>query len=262
MHNRTGMELRAGTSGFAYAEWKGSFYPEALASREMLPFYASKLPAVEINNTFYRLPRASVLEAWASQVPEDFRFSIKASRRITHFKRLVDTDSETGFLLESCAALGPKLGALLFQLPPNLPLDRDRLERFLELIPNGTPAAFELRHPSWATDAVDALLAARGCTRVIGDDDESESPGDSLPHAAGWGYLRLRRSAYDRAALAGWVQRISSQPWSRALVFFKHEDAGAGPALAAQFLEIAGRAGERRPAASRPPARKRVRRSS
>jgi uncharacterized protein YecE (DUF72 family) len=255
------MDLLAGTSGYAYAEWKGSFYPEGLAAREMLAWYASRLPAVEINNTFYRLPRASVLAGWAVQVPESFRFSIKASRRITHFKRLVDTESETGFLLESCAALGPRLGAILFQLPPNLPLDLARLERFLELVPPGTPAAFELRHPSWGAGEVDALLAARGCTRVTSDDDESGSPA-ALAQAAGWGYLRLRRSACDRAALAGWAQRIAAQDWSHALVFFKHEDAGAGPALAAQFLETAGRGAERKPPAARAPARRRERKSS
>jgi uncharacterized protein YecE (DUF72 family) len=255
------MDLLAGTSGYAYAEWKGPFYPEELASRELLAYYASRLPAVEINNTFYRLPRASVLQGWAAQVPDDFRFSIKASRRITHFKRLVDTDSETGFLLESCAALGAKLGAILFQLPPNLPLDLARLERFLALIPAATPAAFELRHPSWAAAEVDALLAARGCTRVTSDtDDDADTPG--LAETAGWGYLRLRRSAYDRAALSSWAQRIAAQRWSGALIFFKHEDAGAGPALAEQFLEIAGRRGERKPAASRAPARERKRRSS
>jgi uncharacterized protein YecE (DUF72 family) len=234
------MEMLAGTSGYAYAEWKGSFYPEELAAREMLGFYAGKLPAVEINNTFYRLPKASVLESWAAQVPDDFRFAIKASRRITHFKRLVDAESETGFLLESCRVLGSRLGALLFQLPPNLPLDLARLERFLALLPAGTPAAFELRHPSWQDAGVDELLAARGCARVASDtDDEEAAP--ALASGTSWGYLRLRRTRYDRAALAGWAQRIGAQPWERALVFFKHEDAGAGPALAAQFLEISGR---------------------
>jgi uncharacterized protein YecE (DUF72 family) len=251
------MQLLAGTSGYAYAEWKGSFYPEALPAREMLAFYADSLPAVEINNTFYRLPKKSVLAGWAVQVPDDFRFAIKASRRITHFKRLVDTESETGFLLESCAALGAKLGALLFQLPPDLPLDLGRLERFLALLPAGTPAAFELRHPSWQIAAVDQLLAARGCTRVTSDSEEDDGSA-ALACGMGWGYLRLRRSSYDRAALAGWTQRISAQGWERALVFFKHEDAGAGPALAAQFLELSGRARDRRPAAARTPARDRA----
>ena len=252
------MELLAGTSGYAYAEWKGSFYPEALAAREMLAFYAGRLPAVEINNTFYRLPKASVLEGWAAQVPDDFRFAIKASRRITHFGRLKGIEDETAFLLQSCAALGDKLGALLFQLPPNLPLDVARLERFLALLPVGTPAAFELRHPGWRVPEVQTLLAARGCTLVASESDEDEAPPE-LMAGASWGYLRLRRTSYDRAALASWAQRIAAQSWQRALVFFKHEDAGAGPALAAQFLELSGRAQDRKPAAPRTPLRERAR---
>src|SRR5262245_12322551 len=207
------MEIAAGTSGFAYAEWKGSFYPPALPAREMLAFYAAELPAVEINNSFYRLPKASVLAGWAAQVPEDFRFSIKASRRITHFKRLKDVESETAFLLESCAVLGARLGALLFQLPPNLALDLERFENFLALLPEGTPGAFELKHPSWNLAEVDARLAARGCTRVAVDSDEAEPP--PLASDARWGYLRLRRTAYDDADLAGWVQRVRAQRWDR-----------------------------------------------
>jgi uncharacterized protein YecE (DUF72 family) len=254
------MELVAGTSGYAYAEWKGSFYPHDLPAREMLGFYAGQLPAVEINNSFYRMPRASVLESWAAQVPDDFRFSIKASRRITHFKRLKDVAEETEFLLQSCAVLGARLGAILFQMPPNLGIDLARLESFLALLPRGTPGAFELRHPSWRAPDVDARLAARGCTRVIVDSDDDPAP-DSLPSGASWGYLRLRRTSYDRGALASWAQRIAGAGFERALVFFKHEDAGAGPALAAQFLELAGRTRERRPAAMRaaPPERKRER---
>jgi uncharacterized protein YecE (DUF72 family) len=252
------MQLLAGTSGFAYAEWKGSFYPEELPAREMLAHYAAKLPAVEINNTFYRLPKASVLEGWAAQVPGDFRFSIKASRRITHFGRLAGVESETAYLLETCAKLGPRLGALLFQLPPNLPADLPRLERFLELLPAGTPAAFELRHPSWHTPEIEAVLAARACTLVTADTDDDETPAE-LARGASWGYLRLRRTAYDRAALAGWAQRIAAQGWERALVFFKHEDEGTGPALAAQFLEMAGRVDERKQTAAPPRAARRKR---
>jgi uncharacterized protein YecE (DUF72 family) len=223
----------------------------------MLRFYAGELPAVEINNTFYRLPKASVLEGWAAQVPDDFRFAIKASRRITHFKRLDNVHDETAFLLESCTALGAKLGALLFQLPPNLPVDPGRLERFLALLPPGTPAAFELRHPSGAAAEIAALLGARGCTRVVADTDD-EAPAEIAPGST-WGYLRLRRTSYDRAALASWSARIAAQPWERALVFFKHEDEATGPALAAQFLELAGRARERRPATARGPVRDRAR---
>ena len=154
------MQLHVGTSGFSYKEWKGPFYPGDLPAKAMLGFYAERLGSVEINNTFYRLPKASVLEAWCEQVPEAFRFVIKASRRITHFKRLKDAGDETAYLLRTVAALGERLGCLLFQLPPNLKLDLPRLDAFLRELPAGVPAAFEFRHPSWAcAEVLDRLRA-------------------------------------------------------------------------------------------------------
>jgi uncharacterized protein YecE (DUF72 family) len=238
------MKLSVGTSGYSYKEWKGPFYPEKLAARDMLSFYAEKLPAVEINNTFYRMPKTSVLETWRSQVGPDFRFAIKASRRITHFKRLVEAQEETQFLLGNTTALGAHLGVLLFQLPPNLKADVPRLEQFLELLPDGTRAAFEFRHPSWSDEAVHALLRARDAALV--QVDSEDAPAGELIATAGFGYLRLRRPGYDRADLAGWAQRIREQGWEEAFVFFKHEDEGAGPRMAAEFLEVAARAGERK----------------
>jgi len=238
------MELRAGTSGFSYKAWKGPFYPEDLPAREMLRYYAQQLPGVEINNTFYRLPKASVLEGWADQVPADFRFAVKASRRITHFKRLKGTEDETAYLLSTTATLGPRLGALLFQLPPNLKLDLPRLEAFLELLPEGLRAAFEFRHPSWLDEPVVALLGQRNFALVCVDAEDSEAP--ELGVGGSWGYLRLRRAGYDRAELASWAARIEATGWSEAFVFFKHEDAGAGPALAREFLAVAARAGARK----------------
>jgi uncharacterized protein YecE (DUF72 family) len=256
------MELRAGTSGYSYKEWKGPFYPEKLAAREMLRFYAERLPAVEINNTFYRLPKASVLESWAEQVPPDFRFAVKASRRITHFKRLVDAGDETAYLLDTLRTLGERLGVVLFQLPPNLRADRDRLESFLSLLPEGTPAAFEFRHESWLEEPLLAPLRDRGFALVAVDAvdavDAGEDSADAAPIAtADWGYLRLRAPGYERAELARWAGRIDAQPWQRAFVFFKHEDAGAGPRMAAEFLEVAARRGERKPPASAPQAARR-----
>ena len=160
------MDLRIGTSGYSYKEWQGDFYPEKIASGDMLAFYGERLSSVEINNTFYRLPRASVLETWAEAVPDDFRFVIKSSRRITHMKRLKDAGDETGYLMETLGALGPKLGAVLFQLPPNMKKDVDRLATFLDLIP-GVPAAFEFRHETWIDDEVHTLLGERGCTLCL-----------------------------------------------------------------------------------------------
>jgi uncharacterized protein YecE (DUF72 family) len=247
------MRILAGTSGYAYKEWKGVFYPERIAPAAMLGFYAERLPAVEINATFYRMPRASVLEGWAEAVPEGFRFALKASRRITHQKRLKDADEETGYLVRTAATLGAKLGALLFQLPPNLRADRDRLARFLDAVPPEVPAAFEFRHPSWHEPALVELLRERGRTLVVADADDS--PAEGLVATAPRGYLRLRRARYERAELAAWVERIGGAGFESALVFFKHEDAGAGPVLAARLLELAAESAKRPLRARRRPAR-------
>jgi len=233
------MRLSVGTSGFSYAAWKGPFYPEDLAASDMLAYYAERLPAVEINNTFYRLPRRSVLEGWAAQVPEAFRFAVKASQRITHQRRLKEAGDETRYLLDVTKALGERLGVILFQLPPNLKRDLERLDRFLELLPAGTRAAFEFRHASWLDPGVLERLRARSFAWVVNDDEDGAAP-DFLVTAA-WAYLRLRRPAYTRAELAAWAARVRSRDLAEAFVFFKHEDAGAGPRLASEFLEVAER---------------------
>jgi uncharacterized protein YecE (DUF72 family) len=230
------MELRAGTSGFSYKEWKGPFYPEDLANDRMLEYYGERLPAVEINNTFYRLPKASVLASWAEKVPPAFRFSIKASRRITHFKRLKEPGDETTYLVETVATLGERLGALLFQLPPNFKQDVPRLRDFLAALPEGTPGAFEFRHPSWFDDATYEALAERNCALCVADAGEE---GDAPRRAtADWGYLRLRRQDYEDADLDDWRAWIADQDWRHAMAFFKHEDEGTGPRLAARFLAL------------------------
>ncbi len=237
------MQLHVGTSGYSDKEWKGPFYPEKLPPRDMLRFYAERLPAVEINNTFYRLPKASVLESWASQVPSGFRFAIKASRRITHFKRLKEADDETDYLLRTTAKLGERLGVVLFQLPPKLAKDLERLERFLAILPEGTRAAFEFRHDSWLDEEVCAALRRRNCALCLADTDEGPADGDGIAagepllSTADWGYLRLRRPDYTREALAGWAERIRGTGWRDAFVFFKHEDEGAGPRMAADFID-------------------------
>jgi uncharacterized protein YecE (DUF72 family) len=243
------MRLGVGTSGYSYAAWKGPFYPKDLSGKDMLRFYSGRLGAVEINNTFYRLPKPSVLEGWAEQVPAEFRFVLKASRRITHLKRLKEVGDETRFLLETSSVLGDRLGAILFQLPPNLKCDLPRLDAFLDLLPPGSRAAFEFRHESWHGDEVLGRLRARDFALVAADTDEA--PAQIVP-TAGWGYLRLRRTDYPRADLAAWAARVAAQPWREVFVFFKHEDEGTGPTWAAEFLELAGRSAERRPAKAGP----------
>lgn len=232
------MDLFVGTSGYSYKEWKGSFYPEDLSAKKMLSYYGERLSAVEINNTFYRLPKSHVLESWADQVPEGFRFSIKASRRITHFTRLKEESRDpTEYLLETLGALGDRLGVVLFQLPPNLKVDLDRLSGFLDILPEGTPGAFEFRHDSWKTDEVYDLLRSRAMTWVCADTDDTEED-EPIVETAPWGYLRLRRPGYDDADLRRWAERVAATDWERAFVFFKHEDEGAGPRMAGAFREL------------------------
>jgi uncharacterized protein YecE (DUF72 family) len=231
------MELYTGTSGWAYKEWKGPFYPEAIKSDEMLGWYAGRLAAVEVNNTFYRMPERAVFARWREQVPPAFRFVLKASRRITHQNRLQDAGDSLEYLLDSASELGETLGAFLFQLPPFFKKDLARLRDFLALLPAGAPAAFEFRNRSWFDDEVYAALAERGASLCIAESgEETDAP---LVATARWGYLRLRREDYDDAVLASWCERVGAQAWERAYVFFKHEDAGAGPRLAAEFGAIA-----------------------
>jgi uncharacterized protein YecE (DUF72 family) len=231
------MNLHVGTSGYSYKEWKGNFYPEDLPAKEMLSYYSRRLPAVEINNTFYRLPQPSMIENWKEKVPDAFRFSIKATQRITHIKRLNNCADETEYLMKTAALLGERLGVVLFQLPPNMKRDTGRLESFLALLPDGTRAAFEFRHETWFEDETYSLLSSKDCALVVSDTDEK--PLSEIISTASWGYLRLRREAYEQNDLVEWMKRVRNQKWKDAFVFFKHEDEGVGPKLAAQFLDIA-----------------------
>jgi len=232
------MQILAGTSGYSYKEWCGSFYPEKLAATKMLAYYATQLPVVEINNTFYQQPKPALLESWRQQVPPTFRFVVKASRRITHIKRLGNAESETKYLLDTLQGLGDQLAAILFQMPPYMRLDVPRLEAFLKLLPPGTPAAFEFRHPSWNDETVLAALSAHGCALCASDTDEGDEP--VLARTAPYIYLRLRRESYGDDALRRWLERLRAGGWERAYVFFKHEDGAVGPRLAQRFLEMAG----------------------
>jgi uncharacterized protein YecE (DUF72 family) len=234
--------LFTGTSGFAYKEWKGSFYPGDLPDAKMLDFYGQQFRSVEINNTFYRMPRASVLEDWASRVPADFRFVLKASRQITHLKRLKE-QAPLDYLLQTSAALGEKRGPFLFQLPPNMKQDLERLRAFLAWLPANVRAAFEFRHESWHDDAVFAALRERNAALCIAQTEEEEGAVQTpFVATADWAYLRLRKVAYGPGELEAWAARVREPAWSDVFVFFKHEDEGTGPKLAKQFEEITAKA--------------------
>jgi uncharacterized protein YecE (DUF72 family) len=229
------MRVRVGTSGFAYKPWKGVFYPPKIKDAEMLSFYAQRFSTVEINNTFYRMPGREMLERWAEQVPEGFSFVLKAPRRISHIKRLGEVADDLRFLLEAAGALGARRGPLLVQLPPFMKKDVERLRSFLALLPPDERVAFEFRHETWNDEEVRDVLRARDAALCQADTDEE--PVTNLTPTASWGYLRLRRAEYPGAQLDAWAERIRTQPWSSAWVFFKHEDEGRGPAFAAELKE-------------------------
>ncbi len=236
------MRAFVGTSGYSYKEWKGSFYPEKLPANQMLGYYAERLDTVEINNTFYRMPTEKVLVHWAEQVPPGFTFVVKASRRITHLKRLKDVAEETTYFLRTLTVLGDRLGAMLFQLPPNLKKDVARLGAFLELLPGQARSALEFRNASWFDDEVYEVLRAKNAALVIAETEDMQVP---FVDTADWGYLRLRREDYDGGDLATWAERVRGKPWKEAFVFFKHEDEAFAPRFAAEFREIMTRKEQR-----------------
>jgi uncharacterized protein YecE (DUF72 family) len=228
------MSVWVGTSGYAYKEWKGAFYPDDLPDRQMLSYYGERLNCVEINNTFYRMPTPKTLDGWASQVPERFQFVLKASRKITHFKKLKDTGEEVEYLTRTASGLGSRLGPMLIQLPPYLKKDRELLRDFLALLPEGFRAAFEFRSSSWFEDDIYAELRDRGCALVVADTGSEKLP-PVIVRTGSYGYARLRQEAYGLDDLEHWAGKLMEPGWDDLYVFFKHEDAGAGPRLADSF---------------------------
>lgn len=236
------MTIAIGTSGFAYREWKPSFYPPEVRQAGYLAYYAARFPAVEIDGTFYRMPSARQLEGWISQTPPGFRFALKASQKITHFDRLRLPSDSLAYWLRTIPLLGERLGITLYQLPPSMKPDLDRLRLFLEELaatPSAPPAAFEFRHPGWSTPDTWALLRAFRVALCITDGDDGPGPLEiTAPHV----YVRLRASSYPPAARQIWVDRFRA--WSTAgatvYAFVKHEDNPDAPAIAQSFLEAVG----------------------
>ena len=229
------MQLLAGTSGYSYKEWLGRFYPEKLPGSEMLRYYAGRFATVEINNTFYRMPAEAMLEQWTREVPPQFRFTLKAPRRITHEKRLREAEANVTEFLRRAGVLGERLGAVLFQLPPYLKKDLPRLSDFLALLPPGTPAAFEFRNDSWHDDDVYEMLRARRAMLCVTDTDEGETP---FVATADRGYVRLRRTHYDDADLRAWTTRVAAAALPLTYVYFMHEDEALGTRFAQRLNEL------------------------
>jgi uncharacterized protein YecE (DUF72 family) len=230
------MALWVGTSGYAYPEWRGSFYPEKMPTTKMLPYYAERFATVEINNTFYRMPNAQLLEGWSAQVPEHFKLTLKAPQRITHQKRLRDCADEVKYFLDVAATLGPKLGAILFQTPPYLRMSRELLDGFLEMLPAGLCAAFEFRHASWMEADVFSRLQAKGLALCIADSEKFSTP---VEITAGYAYFRLRDEGYQPQDIERWAQiiREKTAECSEVFVYFKHEEAGIGTQFAQHLIK-------------------------
>jgi len=228
-------KLLAGASGYSFKEWKGSFYPEDIKPDAMLAFYVARLPTVEINNTFYRMPKTTVLENWAATAPDNFRFAIKASRRITHMSRLrAETAADPlRFLYTNLAALGEKRGPVLFQLPPFFKKDLPRLTEFLALLPKDHRAAFEFRNESWFEDDVYAALKAAGAALCLSEREDNAPP--PLVETAPWGYVRLRLEEYTDAALRIWAERLEATGWRKIYAYFMHEP--TAPAYAQALMD-------------------------
>src|SRR5262245_23081402 len=231
------MAVRIGTSGYNYPEWRGSFYPEKFPTGRMLPYYAERFDAVEVNYTFYRMPNAKTIAGWDRETPAGFSFALKASQRITHFARLRDVGEPLRYFLDTARALGPKLGPILFQLPPNFKKDLSRLGDLLALLPADLRFAFEFRHESWHADDLFERLRRSNAALCIADSEKLTTP---LEGTADFGYLRLRDEGYTPAALEEWGRSVSRlQPgWKDTYVFFKHEESGIGPTLATQFRTL------------------------
>jgi uncharacterized protein YecE (DUF72 family) len=228
-----------GTSGFSYPEWKGSFYPADLATDHMLPFYGRTFPTVELNNTFYRYPQDHTLTQWAGAVPPEFRFAVKAHRRITHLKRLVDIDGDLAFLFERLRGLGSRLGPILFQFPPSLRCDLTLLTGLLTGLRPGGQAVVEFRHATWRQDPVYRLLETHRVALCVAETDEEAQPAEVVGPVS---YLRLHKSRYSEDDLARWAK------WTAARIaegrdvyaYFTHEDGAPATDYARQFAGLTG----------------------
>jgi uncharacterized protein YecE (DUF72 family) len=223
-----------GTSGYNYKEWRGPFYPSELPDQGMLRYYGERFTSVEINYTFYRMPNVRTLQGWAKETPETFTFSLKAPRRITHDLRLRDAADPLTYFCDTAKALKTKLGVLLFQLPPFLKKDVARLEDFLHQLPPGFRAAFEFRNPTWFADDVYECVRRFDVALCIAEHEDRSVP---FEQTASFGYFRLRRPDYTDDDLNVWAERLvaATRQWQETFVYFKHEAAGKGPALAAKL---------------------------
>lgn len=231
------MKTWVGTSGFQYSEWKGRFYPEKLSKAKMLGFYSSVFNSTESNYTFRSIPSAETIARWVAETPEEFRFSLKAPQRVTHFSKLKECREVMKAFNSSIKGLGGKMGPILFQLPATFKADEKLLREFLKSMPKRLKMAFEFRHDSWLTEKTYSILADKNVALCWADSEEFSVP---KVVTADFGYLRLRRKNYTKSALKKSADdvRKRSDEWKEAFVFFKHEETGTGPKFARRFSEV------------------------
>lgn len=231
------MKSWIGTSGFQYPEWKGKFYPDKLPAAKMLGVYAAAFRSTEVNYTFRSLPSEKTIERWVAETPAEFRFSLKAPQRVTHFSKLRACGGAMHDFRKAVTGLGDKLGPVLFQLPPALKADAGLLQEFLDSMPAGLRAAFEFRHQSWFTDEVFEILAGRNAALCLAESEDITTPRVAT---ADFGYLRPRREDYTKDDLGGWAGfvREQSEKWQEVFAYFKHEETGLGPTFAQVFMKV------------------------
>jgi uncharacterized protein YecE (DUF72 family) len=225
-------QLMVGTSGFSYSSWRGTFYPRKLKSADMLAYYASRLQTVEVNTTFYRTQPEGVVAGWAAAVPPQFRFAVKAHRRITHNRRMPNLEEAMRILVLEADTFQGRLGPVLFQLPPTAPFEEGRIERIVQLAPAHWKVAFQFRHPSWHLPAIADRLESLGAALVYGDGEEHSG----LLGRGAFIYIRLRRDTYSPPRLATWRRRIREYlaGGRDVYAYFKHER--LGPLYAERLL--------------------------
>jgi uncharacterized protein YecE (DUF72 family) len=232
--------IHVGTSGWQYRDWRGTFYPSDLPQREWLPYFAGHFETVEVNNSFYRLPERSTFERWSEQTPSGFIVTVKASRFITHLKRLRDPEEPVALFWERATGLGDRLGPVLFQLPPRFRAEPDRLRRFLGVLPKELRPAFEFRDDSWLTDDVFALLEEAGAALVWPDRPGSKA---DLPVVGGWLYIRFHQGTrlgpdYRREKLRRWASRIAAADARESFLYFNNDPTGAAIRDARTMIEL------------------------
>jgi len=229
-----------GVSGFSYASWKGVFYPADTKSNQMLQAYAAKLNSVEVNSSFYHVPTKATTSKWGTSTPQEFRFSFKTNRKITHFMKLKGTKEEFGYFLEGLKPIEGKLGCVLVQLPPYMKQDYETLETFLAEKPKRFSIAVEFRHASWFSDKLNKLLSKYDAALCVADTEDMKP---SFEHTANFAYARLRRNTYSKNELKEWSQRLLkfADDMEECFVYFMHDETGEAANKAVEFNAMVSR---------------------